>query len=77
MVTAFTFASPKVGNKKFKDDLDDMGVRVLRVVNKPDLVPKVPGAGSFLFALGTSSCAGCCFIYTGHRETPLNIIAGA
>lgn len=45
-MTAFTFASPKVGNKKFAECMDALGVKVLRVVNKPDLVPKVPGAGS-------------------------------
>ncbi len=50
-MTAFTFASPKVGNQKFADDLDEMGVRLLRVVNAPDLVPKVPGAGSRVVTL--------------------------
>jgi hypothetical protein len=43
-VTAFTFASPRVGNDKFASDLEELGVKVLRIVNEPDLVPKVPGA---------------------------------
>ncbi|KAK6917123.1 Fungal lipase-like domain [Dillenia turbinata] len=44
-VSAITFAEPRVGNIAFRDKLDKIGVKVLRVVNKPDMVPKVPGFG--------------------------------
>ncbi|KAK6917126.1 Fungal lipase-like domain [Dillenia turbinata] len=44
-VSAITFAGPRVGNFAFRDKLDKIGVKVLRVVNKPDIVPKVPGFG--------------------------------
>jgi hypothetical protein len=39
-----TFASPRVGNYSFGRKFRDMGVRGMRVVNKGDLVPNVPGA---------------------------------
>jgi hypothetical protein len=42
-VTVFSFAAPRVGNNAFKDKLDVMGVKVLRIVSKQDMVPKVPG----------------------------------
>ncbi|KAI3449716.1 hypothetical protein Pfo_006381 [Paulownia fortunei] len=42
----FTFAGPRVGNKRFKTRLDLLGLKVLRVVNVHDMVPKSPG---FLF----------------------------
>ncbi|KAK6917128.1 Fungal lipase-like domain [Dillenia turbinata] len=44
-VSAITFAVPRVGNIAFRNELDKIGVKVLRVVNKPDMVPKVPGFG--------------------------------
>ncbi|GLJ43061.1 hypothetical protein SUGI_0893870 [Cryptomeria japonica] len=42
-VTVFSFASPRVGNLSFAQHMEDIGVKVLRVVNHKDLVPKVPG----------------------------------
>ena len=42
-ITAFTFASPRVGNDAFRDRLLELGVHVLRIENKFDIVPKVPG----------------------------------
>ncbi|GLJ43080.1 hypothetical protein SUGI_0894140 [Cryptomeria japonica] len=42
-VTVFAFASPRVGNLSFAQHVDEIGVKVLRLVNKKDLVPKVPG----------------------------------
>jgi hypothetical protein len=41
-VTAFTFAGPRVGNNPFADKVRELGVKVLRVVNSKDMVPKVP-----------------------------------
>nr|GMD93170.1 phospholipase A1-II 1-like [Ipomoea batatas] len=53
LVTAFLFASPKVGNEGFKNAFSQQkNLRALRVVNQDDLVPKVPfmsvEAGTFL-----------------------------
>jgi len=42
-VTVFTFASPRVGNRAFALRMEELGVKVLRLVNKNDIVPKVPG----------------------------------
>lgn len=42
-VTVFSFAGPRVGNGVFKEEVEAAGVKVLRVVNVHDIVPKVPG----------------------------------
>jgi len=42
-VTVFAFASPRVGNRAFALRMEELEVKVLRLVNKKDVVPKVPG----------------------------------
>ncbi|XP_039135707.1 phospholipase A1-Igamma1, chloroplastic-like [Dioscorea cayenensis subsp. rotundata] len=42
-VCVFSFAGPRVGNRKFKNRFEGLGVKALRVVNIHDRVPKVPG----------------------------------
>ncbi|RCV18458.1 hypothetical protein SETIT_3G302300v2 [Setaria italica] len=42
-VTVFSFAGPRVGNLEFKNRCDELGVKVLRVVNVNDPVTKMPG----------------------------------
>ncbi|GLJ43090.1 hypothetical protein SUGI_0894290 [Cryptomeria japonica] len=42
-VKVSSFASPRVGNLSFARHMEEIGVKVLRVVNKKDLVPKIPG----------------------------------
>ncbi|XP_042023107.1 phospholipase A1-Igamma3, chloroplastic-like isoform X2 [Salvia splendens] len=42
-VTVFSFAGPRVGNLRFKERCDELGIKVLRVVNVHDRVPRVPG----------------------------------
>ncbi|QHN99597.1 hypothetical protein HN51_034736 [Arachis hypogaea] len=42
-VTVFSFAGPRVGNLKFKERCEELGVKVLRVINVHDMVPTVPG----------------------------------
>lgn len=42
-VSVMTFGGPRVGNSAFADRLDNLKVKVLRMVVKQDLVPKVPG----------------------------------
>ncbi|KAK9137674.1 hypothetical protein Sjap_008268 [Stephania japonica] len=42
-VCVFSYSGPRVGNGGFKERLEGLGVKVLRVVNVHDTVPKVPG----------------------------------
>ncbi|XP_009614944.4 phospholipase A1-Igamma2, chloroplastic-like [Nicotiana tomentosiformis] len=42
-ICVFSFSGPRVGNIRFKQRLEGLGVKVLRVVNKHDKVPAVPG----------------------------------
>ncbi|MFS8005199.1 putative carboxylic ester hydrolase [Helianthus anomalus] len=42
-ITVFSFSGPRVGNLKFKERCENLGIKVLRVVNVHDKVPKVPG----------------------------------
>ncbi|BAT95539.1 hypothetical protein LR48_Vigan02g124200 [Vigna angularis] len=42
-VTVMSFSGPRVGNVRFKERLERLGVKVLRVVNVHDVVPKAPG----------------------------------
>lgn len=42
-VSVFSFASPRVGNLKFKERCNELGVKQLRVVNVHDKVPTMPG----------------------------------
>jgi hypothetical protein len=39
----YTFASPMVGDAAFAEAFDALGLTSWRIVNEPDLVPKVPG----------------------------------
>ncbi|GLJ29531.1 hypothetical protein SUGI_0582290 [Cryptomeria japonica] len=52
-VTVFSFGGPRVGNRAFGEKMDEMGVKVLRVVNTQDVVTKVPGV---LERMGQSYC---------------------
>ncbi|KAJ4957227.1 hypothetical protein NE237_014010 [Protea cynaroides] len=42
-VCVFSFSGPRVGNVRFKERLEGLGVKVLRVVNVHDTIPKIPG----------------------------------
>ncbi|KAE8666997.1 Phospholipase A1-Igamma1 [Hibiscus syriacus] len=42
-VSVFSFSGPRVGNVRFRERLETLGVKVLRVVNVHDIVPKSPG----------------------------------
>lgn len=42
-VSVFSFGAPRVGNAAFKEKLKQLQVKTLRVVNKHDLVPRMPG----------------------------------
>ncbi|KAI3439886.1 Phospholipase A1 [Psidium guajava] len=47
-VTAFAFASPRVGNSKFCNIANSIpSLRLLRIVNLPDVVPKLPSKGHY------------------------------
>ncbi|KAK8506344.1 hypothetical protein V6N13_016436 [Hibiscus sabdariffa] len=51
MVTAFTYGSPRIGNAKLRSVFGTLGehLRLLRIVNKKDHVPKHP-SGKILYA---------------------------
>jgi predicted lipase len=42
ITTSCTFASPRVGNKEFARLFDQLAIDSWRIVNTPDLVPKLP-----------------------------------
>ncbi|KAL1367448.1 hypothetical protein AAHE18_02G052700 [Arachis hypogaea] len=42
-VSVFSFSGPRVGNARFKERLETLGLKVLRVLNVHDMVPKSPG----------------------------------
>ncbi|XP_008783953.2 galactolipase DONGLE, chloroplastic-like [Phoenix dactylifera] len=42
-ITVYSFAGPRVGNSGFKERCEELGVKVLRVVNVNDPVTKLPG----------------------------------
>nr|DAD25401.1 TPA_asm: hypothetical protein HUJ06_026865 [Nelumbo nucifera] len=42
-VTVYSFAGPRVGNSDFKERCDELGVKVLRIVNVNDPITKLPG----------------------------------
>ncbi|KAL2607520.1 hypothetical protein R1flu_026093 [Riccia fluitans] len=41
-VTAFTFASTRVGNTAFRERMESLGVKVLRIKSKQDIIPCYP-----------------------------------
>ncbi|KAK1303192.1 hypothetical protein QJS10_CPB11g00276 [Acorus calamus] len=43
LVTAVSFGGPRVGNERFRRELERRGGRVLRIVNAQDVITKVPG----------------------------------
>ncbi|KAJ1415412.1 Fungal lipase-like domain [Sesbania bispinosa] len=43
MVTVVSFGGPRVGNESFRKQLEQSGIRILRIVNSDDVVTKVPG----------------------------------
>jgi Lipase (class 3) len=42
-VTVYSFGGPRVGNSRFKERCEDLGLKVLRVVNTCDPITKLPG----------------------------------
>lgn len=42
-ISVISFGAPRVGNIAFRDELTRLGVKVLRVVVKQDIVPRLPG----------------------------------
>ncbi|XP_009605461.1 phospholipase A1-Igamma1, chloroplastic [Nicotiana tomentosiformis] len=42
-ISVISFAAPRVGNIAFRDEIYQMGIKILRVTVKQDLVPRMPG----------------------------------
>lgn len=47
-INVISFGAPRVGNIHFKEKLNELGVKTLRVVVKQDIVPKLPGKDIFI-----------------------------
>ncbi|KAJ4727273.1 Phospholipase A1 [Melia azedarach] len=43
MVSVISFGGPRVGNKRFRQQIEKRGTKILRIVNSDDLITKVPG----------------------------------
>ncbi|KAM3270278.1 phospholipase A1-Igamma1, chloroplastic [Capsicum chacoense] len=43
LISVISFAAPRVGNIAFRDELYQMGIKILRITVKQDLVPQMPG----------------------------------
>jgi len=43
LVPLFSFGGPRVGNHDFKERLEEISVKMLRVVNTHDWIPQMPG----------------------------------
>ncbi|PKI38849.1 hypothetical protein CRG98_040749 [Punica granatum] len=42
-ITVFSFGGPRVGNSTFKERCEELGIKVLRIVNINDPITKLPG----------------------------------
>ncbi|XP_077219373.1 phospholipase A1-Igamma3, chloroplastic-like [Tasmannia lanceolata] len=49
-ITVFSFCAPRVGNLRFKERCKELNVKVLRVVNARDIVPKFPDPFQWSYA---------------------------
>ncbi|MEM9155461.1 MAG: lipase family protein [Cyanobacteria bacterium P01_F01_bin.33] len=52
MITVYTFASPRCGDRELASRLNDSEVRHWRIANTEDIVPTLPGATANLFSTG-------------------------
>ena len=43
LVTVISFGGPRVGDRRFRRQLEEQGTKVLRIVNSDDVITKVPG----------------------------------
>lgn len=44
-VSVVSFGGPQVGNGRFRRQVEDLGIKILRIVNTRDIVTKLPGLG--------------------------------
>ncbi|KAL7616335.1 galactolipase DONGLE, chloroplastic [Lactuca sativa] len=61
-LTVFSFAGPRVGNVRFKERCEELGVKVLRIVNAKDPITKLPGV-IFNETFSPWTCA--CYAHVG------------
>ncbi|KAL5849153.1 hypothetical protein ACOSQ4_007166 [Xanthoceras sorbifolium] len=64
-VTVFSYGGPRVGNPGFKKRCEELGVKVLRIVNVNDPITKLPGVvfNENFRVLGPWSCS--CYTHVG------------
>ncbi|KAF5783497.1 putative carboxylic ester hydrolase [Helianthus annuus] len=61
-LTVFSFAGPRVGNVHFKERCEELGVKVLRIVNANDPITKLPG---IIFNESFSTWRSACYAHVG------------
>ncbi|KAI3738742.1 hypothetical protein L2E82_28863 [Cichorium intybus] len=61
-LTVFSFAGPRVGNVRFKERCEELGVKVLRIVNANDPITKLPGV---IFNETFSAWTCACYAHVG------------
>lgn len=74
-ITVFSFGGPRVGNSGFKDRCEELGIKVLRVVNVNDPITKLPGVvfnENFRVLGGRYELPWSCSCYT-HVGTELSL----
>ncbi|XP_073013732.1 galactolipase DONGLE, chloroplastic-like [Typha latifolia] len=64
-ITVYSFGGPRVGNLGFKERCEDLGVKVLRVVNVNDPITKLPG----VFLNESSPWRCLCYAHVGVELT--------
>ncbi|CAM6100043.1 unnamed protein product [Calypogeia fissa] len=78
-VSVISFAGPRLGNSDFKERLEELGVKVLRVVEEHDMVPKVPGVifnESLEFLHNLSSWLPDSYVHVG-KELKVNSLVSS
>nr|XP_043611873.1 galactolipase DONGLE, chloroplastic-like [Erigeron canadensis] len=61
-LTVFSFAGPRVGNVQFKERCEELGVKVLRIVNANDPITKLPGV---IFNESFTAWGCACYAHVG------------
>lgn len=61
-MTVISFGGPRVGDRRFREEIEREGIKVLRIVNSEDVITKVPGWFGFG---GADDVAHCGYVEVG------------
>ncbi|KAE7996136.1 hypothetical protein FH972_000884 [Carpinus fangiana] len=66
-ICVISFGAPRVGNMAFQNKLAEIGVKILRIVVKQDIVPKLPGIimSKILHKLHVDTRVNCVYSHVG------------